>query len=160
MTARWLRLRQTGCCFSVSEQPGSNEIQIRYIDIVFGTFVLVLGTFILVLGTFVLVLGTIVLVLGTFVLVLGTWFFWDGFRNVGLRTLVLGHECCNLSLWNWVFKRKSWDVISWSWHFTHRTTYTDSQKHESTLLHTYILNEYLTADHSCTTIFFFLKNLL
>ena len=29
--------------------------------------------------------------------------------------------------------------------------YTDSQKHESTLLHTYVLNEFLTADHSCTT---------
>ena len=29
--------------------------------------------------------------------------------------------------------------------------YTDSQKHESTLLHTYVLNEFLTANRSCTT---------
>ena len=28
--------------------------------------------------------------------------------------------------------------------------YTDSQKHESTLLHTYVLNEFSTADHLCT----------
>ena len=32
--------------------------------------------------------------------------------------------------------------------------YTDSQKHESTLLHTYVLNEFLTADRSCTTKYF------
>ena len=32
--------------------------------------------------------------------------------------------------------------------------YTDSQKHESTLLHTYVLNEFLTADNSCTTKYF------
>ena len=30
-------------------------------------------------------------------------------------------------------------------------TYTAPQKHESTLLHTYVMNEFLTADHSCTT---------
>ena len=29
--------------------------------------------------------------------------------------------------------------------------YTASQKHESTLLHMYVLNEFLTADRSCTT---------
>ena len=29
--------------------------------------------------------------------------------------------------------------------------YTAPQKHESTLLHTYVLNKFLTADHSCTT---------
>ena len=29
--------------------------------------------------------------------------------------------------------------------------YTASQKHESTLLHTYVLNVFLTADRSCTT---------
>ena len=28
--------------------------------------------------------------------------------------------------------------------------YTAQQKNESTLLHTYVLNEFLTADHSCT----------
>ena len=28
--------------------------------------------------------------------------------------------------------------------------YTDSQKHESTLLHMYVLNEFSTADHLCT----------
>ena len=33
-------------------------------------------------------------------------------------------------------------------------TYTDSQKHESTLLHTYVLNGFLTADRSCTTKYF------
>ena len=32
--------------------------------------------------------------------------------------------------------------------------YTASQKHESTLLHTYVMNEYLTDDRSCKTIFF------
>ena len=32
--------------------------------------------------------------------------------------------------------------------------YTDLQKHESTLLHMYVLNEFLTADHSCTTKYF------
>ena len=32
--------------------------------------------------------------------------------------------------------------------------YTTSQKHESTLLHTYVLNEFLTADRSCTTKYF------
>ena len=30
-------------------------------------------------------------------------------------------------------------------------SYTASQKHESTLLHKYVLNEFLTADRSCTT---------
>ena len=30
-------------------------------------------------------------------------------------------------------------------------SYNASQKHESTLLHTYVLNEFLTADSSCTT---------
>ena len=33
-------------------------------------------------------------------------------------------------------------------------TYTASQKHESTLLHTYVLNEFLTADRSCTAKYF------
>ena len=37
--------------------------------------------------------------------------------------------------------------------------YTNSQKHESTLLHMYVLNEFLTADRSCT-IKFFEKNLI
>ena len=32
--------------------------------------------------------------------------------------------------------------------------YTASQKHESTLLHTYVLNEFLTADNSCKTQYF------
>ena len=32
--------------------------------------------------------------------------------------------------------------------------YRNSQKHESTLLHTYVLNEFLTADRSCTTKYF------
>ena len=32
--------------------------------------------------------------------------------------------------------------------------YNAQQKHESTLRHTYVLNEFLTADRSCTTIFF------
>ena len=32
--------------------------------------------------------------------------------------------------------------------------YNASQKHESTLLHTYVLNEFLTADRPCTTKFF------
>ena len=32
--------------------------------------------------------------------------------------------------------------------------YTDSQKHESPLLHTYVINEFLTADRSCTTKYF------
>ena len=32
--------------------------------------------------------------------------------------------------------------------------YTDSQKHESTLLHTYALNKFLTANRSCTTKYF------
>ena len=36
-------------------------------------------------------------------------------------------------------------------------TYTDSQKHESTLLHTYVLNVFLTADHSCTAKYFWKK---
>ena len=31
-----------------------------------------------------------------------------------------------------------------------RPIYTDSQKHESTLFHMYVLNEFLTAHHSCT----------
>ena len=38
--------------------------------------------------------------------------------------------------------------------------YTDSQKHESTLLHTYVLNEFLTADHSSTTKYFWNTPLL
>ena len=33
-------------------------------------------------------------------------------------------------------------------------SYTASQKHESALLHTYVLNEFLTADRSCTTKYF------
>ena len=32
--------------------------------------------------------------------------------------------------------------------------YTAQQKHESTLLHTYVLNAFLTADRSCTTKYF------
>ena len=32
--------------------------------------------------------------------------------------------------------------------------YRNSQKHESTLLHTYVLNEFLTADRSCATKYF------
>ena len=32
--------------------------------------------------------------------------------------------------------------------------YTASQKHESNLLHTYVLNEFLTADRSCKTNYF------
>ena len=32
--------------------------------------------------------------------------------------------------------------------------YTDLQKHESTLLHTYVLNEFLTADRLCTAKYF------
>ena len=32
-----------------------------------------------------------------------------------------------------------------------KSTYRNSQKHESTLLHTYVLNEFLTADRSFTT---------
>ena len=36
-------------------------------------------------------------------------------------------------------------------------SYTASQEHESTLLHTDVLDEFLTADHSCTTKYF-LKN--
>ena len=32
--------------------------------------------------------------------------------------------------------------------------YTASQKHESTLLHTYVLNEFLTADRSCIIKYF------
>ena len=35
--------------------------------------------------------------------------------------------------------------------------YTAPQKHESTLLHTYVLNEFLTANHSCTTKYFWKK---
>ena len=33
-------------------------------------------------------------------------------------------------------------------------TYTAQQKHESTLLHMYVLNEFLTADRSCTSKYF------
>ena len=33
-------------------------------------------------------------------------------------------------------------------------TYTAPQKDESTLLHMYVLNEFLTADRSCTTKYF------
>ena len=33
-------------------------------------------------------------------------------------------------------------------------TYTASQKHESSLLHTYVLNEFLTADRLYTTKYF------
>ena len=33
-------------------------------------------------------------------------------------------------------------------------TYNASQKHESTLLHTYVMNEFLTADRSFTTKYF------
>ena len=33
-------------------------------------------------------------------------------------------------------------------------TYRNSQKHESTLLHKYVLNKFLTADRSCTTKYF------
>ena len=40
-----------------------------------------------------------------------------------------------------------------------RQIYTASQKHESTLLYTYVLNEFLTADRSCTKKIF-LKKLL
>ena len=32
--------------------------------------------------------------------------------------------------------------------------YRNSQKHEFILLHTYVLNEFLTADRSCTTKYF------
>ena len=32
--------------------------------------------------------------------------------------------------------------------------YTASQKHESTLLHTYVMNEFLIADRSCTKKYF------
>ena len=41
---------------------------------------------------------------------------------------------------------------------TYSPTYNASEKHESTLLHTYELNEFLTADHPCTTKYFW-KNL-
>ena len=34
------------------------------------------------------------------------------------------------------------------------TKYNAPQKHESTLLHTYVLNEFLTADSSCATKYF------
>ena len=33
--------------------------------------------------------------------------------------------------------------------------YRNSQKHKSTLLHTYVLNQFLTAERSCTTKYFF-----
>ena len=36
-------------------------------------------------------------------------------------------------------------------HPKHISTYRNSQKNESILLHRYVLNEYLTADRSCTT---------
>ena len=36
-------------------------------------------------------------------------------------------------------------------------TYTASQKHESTLLHTYVVKEFLTTDRSCKTIHFLKK---
>ena len=38
--------------------------------------------------------------------------------------------------------------------FKLESTYNASQKHESTFLHTYVLNEFLTADRSCTTNYF------
>ena len=44
---------------------------------------------------------------------------------------------------------KFWSGFGRCW-----ATYNASQKHESTLLHTYTLNEFLTADRSCTAIFF------
>ena len=34
-------------------------------------------------------------------------------------------------------------------------SYNAPQKHVSTLLHTYVLNQFLTADRSCTTKYFF-----
>ena len=37
---------------------------------------------------------------------------------------------------------------------TGSSCYINSQKHESTLLHMYVLNEYLTADRSITTKYF------
>ena len=37
--------------------------------------------------------------------------------------------------------------------------YIASQKHESTLLHSYVLNEFLTADRSCSTTNFFLEKM-
>ena len=40
-----------------------------------------------------------------------------------------------------------WEINFWA-------IYTASQKHISTLLHTYVLNEFLTADCSCTTKYF------
>ena len=39
-------------------------------------------------------------------------------------------------------------------HFLLGALYTALQKHESTLLHTYVLNDFLTADRSCTTKYF------
>ena len=44
--------------------------------------------------------------------------------------------------------RKNQILICWS-------TYRNSQKHESTLLHMYVLNQFLIADRSCTTKYFF-----
>ena len=38
--------------------------------------------------------------------------------------------------------------------FSSSSTYNASQKHESTLLHKYVLNEFLTADHSFITKYF------
>ena len=49
------------------------------------------------------------------------------------------------------------DLWSWSWDdalFIYLLRYTASQKNESTLLHTYVLNEFLTADRSYTTKYF------
>ena len=46
-----------------------------------------------------------------------------------------------------------------SWFLFRNTDYTASKKHESTLLHTYVLNEFLTADRSCTTLNIFEKTL-
>ena len=40
------------------------------------------------------------------------------------------------------------------WFTSINPKYTASQKHESTLLHTYVLNEFLTANRSCTSQYF------
>ena len=44
------------------------------------------------------------------------------------------------------------------WFTSINPKYTASQKHESTLLHKYVLNKFLTADHSCTTKYFWKKS--
>ena len=64
-------------------------------------------------------------------------------RNIVMKTFSLPKDVLTL----FIFSLENGNAVF-------LVLYTDSQKHESTLLHTYVLSKFLTANHLCTTKYF------